>query len=69
MDFEVYTPSGSQAYTGQARYDIEHPGGGLLTVWTHDGRKIVYGPAGWYRLEETPSTANPERSACDAAPD
>ena len=60
MDFEVYTPSGSQAYTGNARYDIEHPGGGLLTVWTDAGGKIVYGPAGWYRLEERLSTASPE---------
>jgi hypothetical protein len=25
MDVELYTPSGSQAYTGNARYDIEHP--------------------------------------------
>jgi hypothetical protein len=52
MTFDVHTPSGCQRYTGNARYDVEHPGGGLLTVWTHDGDKIVYGPAGWYNVTE-----------------
>ena len=52
MTFDVYTPFGTQHYTGDARYDVEHPGGGLLTVWTHDGDKITYGPVGWNRVVE-----------------
>jgi hypothetical protein len=52
MDFQVHTPSGTDDYTGDARYDVEHPGGGLLTVWSGNGRKVVYGPAGWHRVEE-----------------
>ncbi|MFL6128888.1 MAG: hypothetical protein ACJ73E_07465 [Mycobacteriales bacterium] len=63
MNFQVHTPTGCQDYTGAARYDVEHPGGGLLTVWTGDGRKIVYGPAGWHRLEEQPVADDVERSA------
>ena len=55
MNFEVYTPEGSTTYTGNARYDIEHPGAGLLLAWTHDGDKIVYGQGGWYRVEERPA--------------
>jgi hypothetical protein len=52
MTFDVYTPFGTQHYAGNARYDVEHPGGGLLTVWTHDGDKITYGPMGWIRVAE-----------------
>ena len=52
MNFEVHTPSGCHEYRGSSRYDVEHPGGGLLTVWTPDDRKIVYGPNGWHRIEE-----------------
>ena len=63
MNFEVHTPTGSQAYTNNARYDIEHPGGGLLTVWTEDGSKIVYGPGGWHRVEEQPAADVANRSA------
>lgn len=60
MNFEVFTPEGSRAYTGNARYDVEHPGGGLLAAWTHAGDKIIYGAGGWYRVEE--------RSSSDAEP-
>ena len=52
MSFQVHTPSGTDDYPDRARYDIEHPGDGLLTVWDGAGRKVVYGPAGWLRLEE-----------------
>ena len=60
MTFEVHTPEGSHAYSDDARYDVEHPGAGLLAVWTHDGRKIIYSPGGWHRVEEHP--ADPGRA-------
>jgi len=56
MNFEVYTPDGSHAYRGNARYDVEHPGAGLLAAWTHAGEKVIYGPGGWYRIEERSAT-------------
>ena len=41
MKFEVYTPEGSTTYTGNARYDIEHPGAGPFLAWAHDGDTCV----------------------------
>jgi hypothetical protein len=53
MEFRVYTPSGEhEDYSGSADYEISHPGHGLLATTRDDGTKVVYGPAGWLRLEE-----------------
>lgn len=53
MEFRVYTPSGEyEDYSGSADYEISHPGHGLLAATRDDGTKVVYGPAGWLRLEE-----------------
>ena len=54
MSFRVHTPSGTDDYSDADRYDYLHPGWGSLVVIRADDTKVVYGPAGWTRMEETP---------------
>ena len=65
MNFRVHTPAGHDDYSGEARYDLANPGNGLLTVWPSTGRKLVYGPAGWLRLEELLSADDPRPEPTD----
>jgi hypothetical protein len=54
MSFRVHTPSGTDDYSDADRYDYLHPGWGSLVVIRADDTKVLYGPAGWTRMEETP---------------
>jgi hypothetical protein len=52
MSFRVHTPSGNDDYSDADRYEYLHPGWGLLVVTRGDETKVVYGPAGWSRMED-----------------
>lgn len=47
----MHTPGVEEYYQGTSRYEIG-AGNGVLTVSGDDGKKIVYGPAAWLRVEE-----------------
>jgi hypothetical protein len=58
MDFKVYTPDGVDSYQG-AIYAMDREGAGTLQVQTAEGKRILYGPTGWRRLEEVPAPPPP----------
>jgi hypothetical protein len=49
-EFTVYDDDGEEhEYLDDSTYAIEH---GVLTVWDAKARRrVIYGPAGWLRLE------------------
>lgn len=51
MEFTVHTPGLEEHYRGNSHYEIG-AGNSVLTVSADDGKKIVYGPAAWLRVEE-----------------
>jgi hypothetical protein len=51
MEFIVHVPDGEDSYHGESRYRIGETNG-VLTVYTEDDKVLLYGPAGWLRLEE-----------------
>jgi hypothetical protein len=54
MYFKVHTPGeAEQSFSGDSTYEVSEANG-VLTVDDRKGeRKIIYGPTGWLRVEES----------------